>query len=243
MTLRMLGLKHFAPVLAILVASLWPWQAQATMIALSSISQISGPTILFNTPGSVTAQTTPFGVDTFASNSFSVTEGISGAFTGNANAPLDPPSAMEFGPTPGIATYFHFSPHAGFNINAIGVSATGAFTDQTTTFQVIAIDTALHLLQYNVTMTPTASGIAGLNGGAVFLGVSSTIPLTTFRVVQLDRGFGILDDLRVNVTAVPEPSALLLACSVLPPGAFGLVWSRVRKRPCPRTDKRCCVSI
>jgi hypothetical protein len=67
-------------------------------------------------------------------------------------------------------------------------------------------------------MTPTTSGIAGLNGGAVFLGVSSTVPLAAFRVWQLDDGFGVLDNLRLDVSPVPEPSTFLSAAL----GAVGL---------------------
>lgn len=144
------------------------------------------------------------------SNSFANTSGISGAFTGNATAPIGPPSALSLGASPGPATYFHFSSLPGFVINSIGISATGGFTDQSTTFRVFAANENLDSIQYDAVMTPTGSGIAGLNDGAVFLSANSlpsSSPITAFRVWQLDDGFGILDNLVADVTAVPEGSS------------------------------------
>jgi hypothetical protein len=74
-------------------------------------------------------------------------------------------------------------------------------------------------------MTPTGSGIAGLNGGAVFLSANSlppSIPITAFRVWQLDDGFGILDNLVANVTAVPEARAWLML-AVVGAGTVGVI--------------------
>ncbi len=214
--------------LGLSILALTPAPSQATMIQLTSTSQITGATVTYNTPGSVFLQTAPYGVDVFVAGPFTNTSGIHFLFTGNANAPIGPPSALSLGGTPGPSTYFHFSPQSGYNLNAIGLSATGGYTDQSTTFHVIAVDAASNLLQYDVTMNPTAAGIAGLNGGAVFLGVSSTLPLVAFRVSQLDDGFGVLDNLRLDVTAVPEPSALMLAaCAAL---GLTLVAGRRRRR-------------
>ncbi len=170
-------------------------------------------TIPFNTPGSVAAQTAPFGISTFVSNSFATTQGIHFLFTGNASAPIGPPSALSLGASPGPATYFHFSPLPGYQINSIGISATGGYTDQSTTFRVFAANENLSFIQYDTTMTPTAAGIAGLNGGAVFLSanaLTSASPITAFRVWQLDDGFGILDNLVADVSAVPEAAPLLI---------------------------------
>jgi hypothetical protein len=82
-------------------------------------------TIPFDTAGSAAAQTAPFGISLFVSNSFTTTQGISGSFTGNASAPINPPRALSLGSTPGPATYFHFSPLPGYKIDSIGISATG----------------------------------------------------------------------------------------------------------------------
>ncbi|MBI2825524.1 MAG: SUMF1/EgtB/PvdO family nonheme iron enzyme [Planctomycetia bacterium] len=216
--------KYF--ILGICILAVGPTLAQAAIIPLTSTSQIAGPTVAYNTPGAnVVAETALYGVNLFVSNSFATASGISGLFTGNANAPIVPPGALSLGATAGPATYFHFSPQSGFNLNAIGLSATSGFTNASTTFRVFAANQALDSLQFDVTMTPTASGIAGLNGGAVFLGVSSTVPLTAFRVWQLDDGFGILDNLRLDVSPVPEPSSLVLAVC----GAVGLLMV-VRRR-------------
>jgi hypothetical protein len=104
--------------------------AQAVIVQLTSTGQITGATVAYNTPGaSVVTETAPYDFSLFVSNSFATAQGISGLFTGNANAPIGPPSALSLGPSPGPATYFHFSPMSGFDINAIGLSATGAFTD------------------------------------------------------------------------------------------------------------------
>jgi hypothetical protein len=103
-------------------------------------------TIPFDTVGSAAAQTAPFGISLFVSNSFTDTQGISGAFTGNLAAPIGPPRALSLGGTPGAAAYFHFSPLPGYEIHAIGISATGAFADQSTTFHVFAANTNLKFL-------------------------------------------------------------------------------------------------
>lgn len=169
-------------------------------------------TIPFDTPGSAAAQTAPFGISLFVSNSFTTTQGISGLFTGNVNAPIGPPSALSLGASPGPTTYFHFSPLPGYRIDSIGISATGAFTGQATTFHVFAANENLDFIDFDATMTPTGAGIAGLNGGAIFLSANTlppAIPITAFRVWQLDDGFGILDNLVADVSAVPEANALL----------------------------------
>jgi hypothetical protein len=174
-------------------------------------------TIPFDTPGSAAAQTAPFGISLFVSNSFTTTQGISGSFTGNPSAPIGPPSALSLGATPGPATYFHFSPLPGYRIDSIGISATGAVTGQSTTFRVFAANENLDFIQYDAVMTPTGSGIAGLNGGAVFLSANSLpagIPITAFRVWQLDDGFGVLDNLVANVSAIPEARPWLMLALV-----------------------------
>jgi hypothetical protein len=210
--------------IGIFVLAMRPAQSLAVIVQLTSTSQITGATLAYNTLGAnVVSETVPYGVSLFVSNSFATASGISGLFTGNANAPIGRPSALSLGGAPGPATYFHFSPLAGYSINAIGLSATGGYTDQSTTFRVFASDQASNSLQFDVTMTPTAAGIDGLNGGAVFLGVSSTVPLAAFRVWQLDDGFGVLDNLRLDVTAVPEPSTFVL-------GAFGLIVLAIWRR-------------
>jgi hypothetical protein len=172
----------------------------------------------FDTPGSVAAQTASVGISTFVSNSFTTTQGISGLFTGNPSAPIGPPSALSLGATPGIGTYFHFSPLPGYRINSIGISATGAFTGQSTTFRVFAANENLASIQYDAVMTPTGPGVAGLNGGAVFLSANSLppgSPITAFRVWQLDDGFGVLDNLVADVSLVPEVSAMLVWASII----------------------------
>jgi hypothetical protein len=172
----------------------------------------------FDTPGSVAAQTASVGISTFVSNSFATTQGISGLFTGNPSAPIGPPSALSLGATPGPATYFHFSPLPGYRINSIGISATGAFTGQSTTFRVFAANENLSSIQYDSVMTPTGPGVAGLNGGAVFLSANSLppgSPITAFRVWQLDDGFGVLDNLVADVSFVPEASAFWVWASIV----------------------------
>jgi hypothetical protein len=201
--------RAFAVLLA-LTAAFFAAGVQAAMVPLDSITQITGPTVDFNVNGLAAAQTAPIGVSLFPSNSFANTGGISGLFTGNADAPIGPPSALSLGGTPGIATYFHFSPLPDYRIHAIGIAATGGFTNQATTFHVLAVDSELNLLEYDATMTPTGAGVQGLNGGAVFLGVESTLPILAFRVWQLDDGFGVLDNLKVDVELVPEPATASL---------------------------------
>jgi hypothetical protein len=169
-------------------------------------------TIPFDTAGSAAAQTAPFGISLFVSNSFANTVGISGAFTGNVAAPIGPPGALQLGSSPGPLTYFHFSPLPGYEIDSIGISATGGFTGLSTTFRVFAANENAASIQFDTVMTPTGAGIAGLNGGAVFLSANSLplpSPITAFRVWQLDDGFGILDNLVVDVTAVPEGRAFM----------------------------------
>ncbi len=199
--------------------------AFATLLLCGQASAVL-VTIPFNTPNvPVPSETSPFGISTFVSNSFFYTQGIHFQFTGNANAPINPPSAIELGSSPGPATYFHFSPLPGYRIDSIGISATGAFTGQSTTFRVFAANENLDFIQYDAVMTPTGSGIAGLNGGAVFLSANALpagIPITAFRVWQLDDGFGILDNLVANVSAVPEARAWLMLAFV-GAGTAGLV--------------------
>jgi hypothetical protein len=189
----------------------------------------------FDTPGSVAAQTAAVGISTFVSNSFATTGGISGLFTGNPSAPIGPPSALSLGAIPGPATYFHFSPVPGYRINSIGISATGAFTGQSTTFRVFAANEDLNSIQYDAVMTPTGSGIAGLNGGAVFLSANSLppgSPITAFRVWQLDDGYGVLDNLVADVALVPEASPLLIWTGIAGVAAFAAVVLRRRGRLC-----------
>lgn len=59
------------------------------------------------------------------------------------------------------------------------------------------------------------SSVAGQNGG-VFLGISSPAPLVAFRVYPLEGGHGVLDNPRLDITALPKPSTLLPAgCGVV----------------------------
>jgi hypothetical protein len=190
----------------------------AAFIATCSAADAAIVVVPFDTPGLAAAQTAPIGVSLFVSNDFAFTSGISGLFTGNPSAPIGPPSALQLGASPGPLTYFHFSPLPDYEIHAIGISATGAFPDQSTTFRVFAANEALESLQFDVVMNPTGPGVAGLNGGAVFLSaVSPLSPITAFRVWQLDDGFGILDNLVVDIdnTAIPEPTTFVLLAPVL----------------------------
>jgi len=216
-----------ACVLAVFTLTM-PNVCRAGIVQVTSASQISGVTIPFDSSTTTAAaQAFPHGVNVFASNSSFFTTGISGGFTGNADAPIGPPRALGLGQNPGPATYYHFSPATGHQIDAIGISATGAFANQSTTFHVLVIDVDSNLLEFDVTMTPTTTGLQGLNEGAVFLGVESTRPITAFRVSQLDDGFGVLDNLKVAVSPVPEPATWIMAGLGLV-GASLLKW---RRRP------------
>ena len=92
----------------------------ALAVALaSSTADATLVVVPFDTPGAAAAQTAPVGISLFASNSFTTTQGISGLFTGNATAPIGPPSALSLGSSPGAATYFHFAPLPGYQINFV----------------------------------------------------------------------------------------------------------------------------
>jgi hypothetical protein len=205
----------------------------ACLLAVCSGQAYSAVVIVpFDTPGSVAAQTASVGISTFVSNSYTTTQGISGLFIGNPSAPIGPPSALSLGATPGPATYFHFSPLPGYKINSIGISATGAFTGQSTTFRVFAANENLASIQYDAIMTPTGSGIAGLNGGAVFLSANalpSGSPITAFRVWQLDDGYGVLDNLVADVSLVPEASPLLIWSGIAGVAAGVVLIPRIRR--------------
>jgi hypothetical protein len=207
------------------------------LLAMSDVSTASIHTVPFDDPGLAVVQTQPIGVDLFASNSSPFTGGISSLFTGNAAAPIGPPRALSLGASPGPFTYFHFSPLPGFEINHIGISATGAVLNQSTTFRVFAAFEDASFVQFDTTMTPTGPGIAGLNGGAVFLEASSASPITAFRVWQLDDGFGVLDNLVVDIEQIqPVPEATSLVAFA---GLFlcAGVWQwRKRHRRAPRGE-------
>lgn len=172
-------------------------RAQASVLPITSISAISGPTIDFEQPGGTANAILPL-FNAVAIPDASITTLIP-TVTGNSSAPISDRALFSDG--------FRIET-TGLPWVQIGLTGVGIEFGASRRLTLSAFDKdGVELGSITRIFAPANSSISAYNAAAVFLGLGSTTPISAIELTSDDPNVA-WDNLRFN--PVPEPSTLLL---------------------------------
>lgn len=171
--------------------------AQASVIPITSIADISGPTIDFEQPGGTANAILPF-FDMVAIPDAPITTLIP-AVKGNSSAPISDRALFSDG---------FLIETTGLPWVQIGLTGVGTEFGKSRRLTLSAFDRdGVELGSITRIFAPANNSISAYNAAAVFLGLGSTTPISAIALTSDDPNVA-WDNLRFN--PVPEPSTLLL---------------------------------